>query len=435
MTKILIVEDDIVFGTMLKGWLSKKGYHAELCGTVKSAHESIRGEVPAMVITDLRLPDSDGILLLQWIKEHHTSISVIIMTNYADINSAVSAMKLGAEDYLEKPIRPDILNEKIITALSSKAKPAATPSSQPNQFIEGDDPMSVKLYNNIKVIAPTSMSVLITGESGTGKEYVAKNIHQKSKRNDKPFVAVDCGAISKELGTSELFGHKEGAFTSAISDKRGIFEEANGGTVFLDEIGNLSLEIQMQLLRALQERRIRAVGSAKEIPIDVRVLSATNENLLKAISEGRFREDLYHRINEFSLEVPSLRERGSDIMLFAQNFLTHANDELEKSIHSFSADVEQIFMSYTWSGNLRQMRNIIRRAVLFAKGETIENSDLPEEMTAIEASSTPLRREDERELILKALSQCAYNKSKAAKYLKIDRKTLYNKIKQYGIEL
>lgn len=434
MAKILIVEDDVVFGTMLRKWLEKKGYDVALCGNVAGANGAMMASRFDMVITDLRLPDSDGILLLQWIKEHYASVPVILMSNYADINSAVSAMKLGAEDYLEKPIRPEELNEKIIAALGSQKRLTPAKSTRPAEFVRGSDELSVKLHEHIELISPTNMSVLITGESGTGKEYVAKNIHTKSKRSDKPFIAVDCGAISRELGVSELFGHKKGAFTSAVSDKRGFFEEANGGTIFLDEIGNLSLEIQMQLLRALQERRIRAVGSTKEIAIDVRVVSATNENLLQAIADGRFREDLYHRINEFSLVVPALRERGADIMLFANNFLAQANDELEKSVKDFSADVERIFCSFHWSGNLRQMRNVIKRAVLFARGDTVKATDLPDEMTRSETISAPLRREDEREVILQALARCANNKSRAAKYLQIDRKTLYNKLKQYNIE-
>lgn len=435
MKKILIVEDDAAFGTMLRSWLSKKGYSAELRGTVCGAQECIRSETPELVITDLRLPDSDGILLLQWIKEHYSSVSVILMTSYADISSAVSAIKLGAEDYLEKPIRPDVLHEKIIAALDSPNKTEARSVDSPGQFIKGTDELSVKLCSHIELIAPTDMSVLITGQSGTGKEYVAKMIHQKSKRSEMPFVAVDCGAISRELGVSELFGHKKGAFTSAVSDKPGVFEAAAGGTIFLDEIGNLSLEIQMQLLRALQERKIRAVGSTKEVAIDIRLVSATNEDLLRAIAEGRFREDLYHRINEFSLEVPSLCERGADIMLFARNFLAQANNELEKFVEDFALDVERIFVSHPWPGNLRQMRNVVKRAVLFAKGKMVETGDLPDEMTRIEPLPTPLRRTDEREVILQALARCSNNKSKAAKYLKIDRKTLYNKLKEYGIEL
>lgn len=432
MRKILIVEDDIAFGTMIKRWLIKNGYSVVLCGMISSAQEHIKSDTPNMVITDVQLPDSDGILLLQWIKEYHASIPVILMTSYADIHSAVSAMKLGAEDYLEKPIKPHELNEKIFAALDAQNRRKAK-SIGCAKYIKGLDELSVQLYEYIELIAPTNMSVLITGESGTGKEYVARNIHQKSKRSNQPFMAIDCGAISRELGGSELFGHKKGAFTSAVNDKRGVFEEANGGTIFLDEIGNLSTEVQMQLLRALQERKIRAVGGTNEIDIDVRVLSATNENLLKAIDVGRFREDLYHRINEFSLNVPPLRERGADIMLFARNFLSGANNELEKSVNGFSEDVERIFTSYPWTGNLRQMRNVIKRAVLFAKGETVETKDLPEEMLRIENVSMSLRREDEREMIIQALEQCSNNKSKTAKYLKIDRKTLYNKLKKYHI--
>lgn len=434
MAKILIVEDDVVFGTMLLRWLEKRGYAVSHCSGVSSAKSTLADGRFDMVITDLRLPDSDGILLLQWIKEHYSAIPVILMTSYADINSAVSAIKLGAEDYLQKPVRPEELEAKIIAALGSQNKTKAV-KRQPSEFIKGSDELSLKLYQHMELIAPTNMSVLITGESGTGKEYVAKNIHTKSKRSDRPFVAVDCGAISKELGASELFGHKKGAFTSAVSDKSGVFEQANGGTVFLDEIGNLSTEIQMQLLRALQERKIRAVGGTKEVDIDVRILSATNENLLKAIAEGRFREDLYHRINEFSLEVPPLRDRGEDIMLFARNFLAQANEELERSVNDFSRQVESLFMAYTWTGNLRQMRNVVKRAVLFAKGDVVEVEDLPQELTSEQSVSVPLRRDDEREVILQALERCSNNKSKAAKYLKIDRKTLYNKLKQYDIEL
>lgn len=284
------------------------------------------------------------------------------------------------------------------------------------------------------VIAPTNMSVLITGESGTGKEYVAKFIHKQSKRSDKPFVAVDCGAISKELGVSEFFGHVKGAFTSAVSDKKGVFQEANGGTIFLDEIGNLSMEIQMQLLRALQERVFRPVGSSKEISVDVRVLAATNEELMRAIAEGRFREDLYHRVNEFSLKVPSLRERGNDIMVFARTFLAQACEELEKEITDFSPETEQLFRNYSWSGNLRQMRNIIKRSVLFCHTSTIELKDLPDDMTNFEITATPLKRTDERQLIIDALARCNNNKSKAAKLLQIDRKTLYNKLKQFNLQ-
>lgn len=431
MEKILIVEDDNSFGHMLKIWLARKGYEVDLVSSIAGAKEMITQHKYNLVISDLRLPDSDGILLLQWITENTPSLSVILMTSYADIHSAVSAIKLGAFDYLEKPINHEELSGKIAAALKNQTKTVTKTSD--NNFIKGEDECSKKLYEHMLLIAPTNMSVLITGESGTGKEYVAKFIHRQSKRSDKPFVAVDCGAISKELGVSEFFGHVKGAFTSAVSDKKGVFQEANGGTIFLDEIGNLSMEIQMQLLRALQERKFRPVGSSKEISVDVRVLTATNEDLTKAISEGRFREDLYHRVNEFSLKVPSLRERGSDIMVFADTFLQQACEELEKDITGFSIEVERLFENYSWSGNLRQMRNIVKRSVLFCRSSTIEVKDLPEEMTLFEISVTPLKRTDERQLIIDALARCNNNKSKVAKLLQIDRKTLYNKLKLFDI--
>lgn len=305
-------------------------------------------------------------------------------------------------------------------------------------FVQGFNDVSLKLYNHIQLIAPTNMSVLIKGESGTGKEFVAREIHSQSKRSSEPFIAVDCGSLSRELGVSELFGHTKGAFTSAIRDKRGVFEEANGGTVFMDEIGNLPQGVQIQLLRALQERKIRPVGSSREIEIDVRILSATNEDLSRAIEEGRFREDIYHRINEFSLEVPPIRERGEDIMVFANEFLKQANQELEKRVMGFSEDVQLVFMSYLWPGNLRQMKNVIKRAVLFAKSDMIKIVDLPDQMITPQTMVEPglrLKRIDERAIIIQALARCLNNKSSAAKLLGIDRKTLYNKLKRYKIAL
>lgn len=431
MEKILVVEDDATFGQMLKTWLGKRGYEAELVTTVAMAKAKIEEDKIDLILSDLRLPDSDGILLLQWVMERHRGTAVILMTSYADIHSAVTAIKLGAFDYLEKPVNHEELRDKITAALKKKQQPQK--KSSPEEFIKGEDSASVKMTEYMSVIAPTDMSVLITGESGTGKEYVAKFIHSNSKRSGKPFVAVDCGAISKELGVSEFFGHVKGAFTSAVSDKKGVFQEADGGTIFLDEIGNLSLEIQMQLLRALQERKFRPVGSSKEISVDVRVLAATNENLQKAITEGRFREDLYHRVNEFSIAVPPLRERGDDIINFANYFLAGASEELGKNVKKFSAETEQLLRGYVWSGNLRQMRNIIKRAVLFCQTDTIEKKDLPDEITQFEPLTLPLKRTDERETIIEALARCNGNKSQAAKLLQVDRKTLYNKLKQFNL--
>lgn len=436
MSRILIVEDDVPFGLMLKTWFSKRGDDAEICMSVASAQKNMATTNYHLVLSDLRLPDSDGILLLQWIKAFYPTIPVIIMTNYADIQTAVASMRLGAYDFLEKPIQADILNEKIQGALSSSAIPSRSKEKNPgSHYFKGKHNLSEKLHQHIDLVAPTQMSVLISGESGTGKEYVAHYIHEQSKRSKSPFVAVDCGAISRELGGSELFGHKKGSFTSAIEDKIGVFEKAEGGTLFLDEIGNLSMEVQMQLLRAIQERKIKAIGSLKEVRVDVRIISATNENLKKAIEDGRFREDLYHRINEFNLEVPPLRERGEDLLSFAHYFLNQANIDLEKNVKGLSAEVEQIFMLFPWTGNLRQMNNVVKRAVLFCKKDKITKEDLPDELifSAEKNQSFSLKKNNDKELILEALTKTKNNKSRAAQLLGIDRKTLYLKMKELGI--
>ena len=282
------------------------------------------------------------------------------------------------------------------------------------------------------------MSVLINGASGTGKEYIAHRIHQLSKRADKPFIAIDCGSIPKELAASEFFGHIKGSFTGALTDKTGAFVAANGGTIFLDEIGNLSYEVQIQLLRALQERRIRPLGSTQEVTVDIRLVSATNENLESAIEKGTFRQDLYHRINEFTLRMPTLKERGEDILLFANFFLDQANRELDKQLIGFDAKASRMLLDYHWPGNLRQMKNIIKRATLLAQGSFITPVELGADL--LETPSTPsnisLKNEEtEKEHILEALRQTGNNKSKAAQLLDIDRKTLYNKLKLYGIDL
>jgi two-component system response regulator HydG len=303
--------------------------------------------------------------------------------------------------------------------------------------MEGISKVSKRLKEMIALVAPTTLSVLITGESGTGKENIARSIHALSNCAHKPFVAVDCGAIPKELVASEFFGHVKGSFTGAISDKIGHFEAANGGTLFLDEIGNLSYDTQIQLLRTLQERIIKPVGSNREIQVNVRIISATNESLQVKKEQGTFREDLYHRLNEFIIEVPSLRERQDDILLFAQHFLDLSNSDLKKSVEGFEPDVEAIFMSYAWPGNLREMKNVVKRATLLAKRKTISLNEIPSEI--IEQKNEDRFRlfneKNEDELIRNVLETVGYNKSKAARLLKIDRKTLYNKLKLYQIEV
>lgn len=447
---ILIVEDDLTFSTMLKTWLSKKGFDVETAGTCAKARKVISSKDFSLVLSDLRLPDQDGLQLLTWMRELEIITPFIMMTSYGEIQNAVTAMKLGATDYIKKPVQPDELLKKINEALESSshtAKAQKTTSNKKtsdetlsNNFLEGESEAARQLYSYVNLVAPTQMSVLINGASGTGKEYVAHRIHQLSKRCDKPFIAIDCGSIPKDLAASEFFGHVKGSFTGALTDKTGAFEEANGGTLFLDEIGNLSYEVQVQLLRALQERRIRKIGSTKEIQVDVRLISATNENLKEAIAKGTFREDLYHRINEFTLRMPSLKDRPEDILLFANFFLDQANKELDKDLIGFDAKASKILQEYPWPGNLRQLKNIVKRATLLASGEFItplelgeELNEQPDNQNQMIIGSSLNKEETEKQLIINALKQTGNNKSKAATLLGIDRKTLYNKLKHFDI--
>ena len=371
----------------------------------------------------------------------------IIMTGYADVQTAVNAIKLGAFDYLKKPIVPDLLEEKIELALKrddsegkkDKEDKRDKMDKRTAVMVKGNSPVIQRVYKHVALVAPTKMSVLIMGESGTGKEYIARMIHEQSGRKNKPFIAVDCGSLSMELAPSELFGHMKGSFTSAIADKKGVFVEANGGTVFLDEVGNLPYEVQKQLLRALQEQKVRPVGLTQDINVDVRIVAATNEDLEKAIEEGRFRQDLYHRINEFSIEVPPLRDRIDDLEEFANCFLAQANEELGKDVKRISSDALDILMRHRWDGNLRELRNVIRRATLFAENEEITPDNLPvlkdRSQGSVEIDEMALQPGDEKAQILAALKRARGNKTVAAKLLQIDRKTLYNKMHQLGIEL
>ena len=424
---------------MLTTWLGKKGFVVRSSSSVSDAKRRLGEEAFDLVISDLRLPDSDGIDLLKWLKSTHPSLPLIMMTSYAEIQTAVQAMKLGAADYIAKPLNPDELLGKIKELVHVEEKaPARVPvSSAPDLYIEGQSQAARQLYEHVRLVAPTDMSVLVTGASGTGKEYIARRIHEQSNRSKAPFVAVDCGAIPKELAASEFFGHVKGSFTGAIENKTGAFVAAQGGTIFLDEIGNLTYEVQVQLLRALQERKVKPIGSNQEIAINVRLISATNENLRQAIEKGDFREDLYHRINEFTIRIPDLKERKEDLLLFANHFLDLANSELRKDIIGFDNDTMQLFQSYSWPGNLRQMKNVIKYATLLATGRYITRKELPEELTEnlLSHANIQLKNvEHERDLIRKALQECGNNKTRAAQLLGIDRKTLYNKLKIYQLD-
>ena len=455
MPHILIVEDDIAFGTMLQTWLRKKGFEVDKATSVGAAVKLLVDNAADLVLSDLRLPDHDGLRLLKWMRDHDNNAPFIVMTNYAEVQNAVLAMKSGAADYIAKPVQPDILLQKIKDALSAaNAQPVqsvATPSAPDKpvrnklvksqkredspRYIEGKSEASRQLYSYVELVAPTPMSVLILGASGTGKEYVARRIHELSQRHDRPFFALDCGAIPRDVAASEFFGHKKGAFTGADTDKRGAFEMANGGTLFLDEVGNLSYDVQVQLLRALQERRIRPVGGTEEIPIDIRLVCATNENLAEAVADGGFREDLYHRINEFTIYMPKLSERGTDLFLFADLFVRHANEELDRDVEGFDSAAAEMLASHPWTGNLRELNNVVKRAVLLTRGKYITPFELSQAMPPSQPEPTmALHDEDsERSRIVAALRQTNGNKAAAARLLGIDRKTIYNKIERLGI--
>jgi len=446
MPKILVIEDDISFCKLLEKFLTKKAFDVTIAFSANEARLAIGKESFDLILTDLRLPDSDGIVLMTEFKNLNPQIPVVLMTGYSDVNTAVKAIKNGAADYISKPFNPDEVLLVITNALETsevvatpikKNKTVAKKDINETEFVKGISVASKKLLDHIQLVSPTDMSVLIIGESGTGKEIIAKSIHQQSNRKNNTFIAVDCGAIPKELAASEFFGHLKGSFTGAINDKIGYFEAANDGTIFLDEIGNLSYENQIQLLRALQERKIKPVGSNKEINVDIRIITATNEDLREAVKNGDFREDLYHRINEFSIESPSLTDRGEDLMVFADYFLEKANQQLNKEVIGFSPEVVAIFQKYSWPGNLRELQNCVKRATLLSRGDFIESDVLPAEFFQIEkqqnSGDTFSLSENEKETIMQALSKTQNNKSEAAKLLKITRKTLYNKLKLYDI--
>lgn len=497
MQTILIIDDDRDMCLLLKRFLTRHGYEVAEAYSGKKALEYLESNEPALVMCDFRLEDMEGNVLLGKIKERYPAMPVIIITGYSDIKIAVEVMKMGAYDYITKPLFPDEILVTIKKALESPAeekapakrvataeteRPASNgeidkPEPQKNvivsgDYIFGDSAVFRQILHQIDLVAPTNYTVIIHGESGSGKEAIAQEIHKRSKRKNKPFVAIDCGALSKELAGSELFGHEKGSFTGALNQKTGSFEMANGGTIFLDEIANLSYDIQVSLLRVVQERKMRRVGGLKDIELDVRIIIASNERLWDAVRRGKFREDLYHRFNEFSIDVPPLRQRPDDVMLFANHFLQQTNQELGKNLKRFSAEVETIFRNYVWYGNLRELKNVIKRATLLSDGEQVEalalpfeianfsklqfdnqpeptpvtNSFMPAENPVRETSEVSSNKQPvsfsentlksasidaEYEMILKALKKVNFNKSKAAKLLNIDRKTLYNKMKQY----
>jgi two-component system, NtrC family, response regulator HydG len=464
--RILVIDDDIDMCVLLNRFLTKNGYEVDTANSGVKGIEKFKEQNFDVVLCDFRLGDKkDGKDVLQDIKQINPQTIVLIITGYSDIKTAVDVIKLGAYDYISKPLIPDEVLSILNSALSKPVKDEeaflsksgalskAKRSGNDNESLVGEAASTKELYRQIELVAPTNFSVILYGESGTGKEVIARTIHDMSERKDKPFIAMDCGTLSKELAGSELFGHMKGSFTGALSDKEGHFELANGGTLFLDEVANLSAEIQASLLRVIQERKFKRVGGVKEMDVDVRLIVASNENLQGAYQKGKFREDLYHRFNEFSVNLPPLRKRKDDIPLFAAFFLDKTNRELNKSIEGFEDEVLKMFTDYSWPGNLRELRNVVRRAVLLTNKGLISKLTLPWEITNPESISpqhadnnkssiseempkkTPGLKDAasraEYETIMNVLKEVNFNKTKAAELLNIDRKTLYNKIRGF----
>jgi two-component system, NtrC family, response regulator HydG len=450
MAAILLIEDDLTFSRILEGFLRKHGHQITVENKGKDGLKTFHAKAFDMVLLDYRLPDATGMDILTEIKKASLEVPVIIMTSFNDIRTAVKAIKSGAMEYITKPVNPEELLMLVQQAIQ-KDKPVETLQlsgnhNANNNIIPGVSPEAKQLHEFVRLVAPTNMSVMIEGESGTGKENIARMIHALSPRAKGPFIAVDCGALSRELAGSELFGHVKGAFTGAITDKIGQFEAAHKGTIFLDEVGNLSYDIQVKLLRAIQERVIQPVGSNKEIKVDVRILTATNDDLSESVKKGQFREDLFHRLNEFQLKVPALRDRGEDFKEFLDFFRNAANRELGRKVKGFHPDVLQLFQQYDWPGNLRELKNVVKRAILLTPSEEVQMNTIPVEMVEGVRSagkrdkSVPiydlklLQEAQEKEMIVKTLQEVRYNKSKAARILNIDRKTLYLKMEKYGID-
>ena len=444
MKDFLIVDDVVTLGLMLKTWFSKKGFQARTCINIGDAKKNILEKKPDIIISDLRLPDGSGLDLIKWVKEYYNDIIIFVMTSYADIQTAVECIRSGAYDYVAKPLDPEEVLRKIeILDNSAKKLTSKNQSSSNNKndnfgFIRGNSLEYKKVYEYVDLVAPTNLSVLIKGDSGVGKEHIARLIHEKSYRADAPFIPVDCGVMSRELSASDFFGHIRGSFTGAIQDKKGHFVEANKGTLFLDEVGNLSVDIQMQLLRVLQEKKIKPVGASKEIPVDVRVVTATNEDMEKAIASGKFRSDLYHRLNEFLIKVPTLEYCKEDISLFANHFLQIANKEINKNVTGFDEKTLELFQSYNWPGNIRELKNAVFKLTLVAQDQIITADLLKETLPDIyyleQFENLESKEKYEKDRIIATLKKVNNNKSKAAEILGIDRKTLYKKISLYNIE-
>lgn len=433
-SRILIVEDNVALSQLQKEWLQREGFEVVTAMNEPIARRLVRRTDFDLILSDVRLPDGDGISLLEWLnKERHTA-PFVIMTEYASYPDAVKAIKLGAKDYLSKPVH----RERLLEIVNELLAPASHVRRLEKKLFRRSSPKARETEHYAELVAPFDISVLILGANGTGKESIARSIHSGSHRRDKPFIAVNCGAIPRELVASMFFGHAKGAFTGADSDKEGYFDMARGGTLFLDEIGTLPYEVQSSLLRVLQENTYMPVGGNRERTADVRIVSATNENMEDAIADNRFREDLYHRLCEFEIRQPSLAECPEDILPLAAFFLEKFSAELHKKMEGFDKEAQRLLLSHHWSGNIRELQNRVRRAVLVAEKPLISGTDLNicplVKAKPVERALVPLKDEgQEKQSIIRALASCNGNRTKAASLLNINPATLYRKMKKYGI--
>ncbi len=432
--RILIVEDNVALSQLQKEWLRREGFEVTTAMDEPSARRQVRRTDFDLVLSDVRLPDGDGISLLEWLNKERRTVPFVIMTEYASYPDAVKAIKLGAKDYLPKPV----YRERLLEIVNELLAPVSHVRRQEKKLFRRSSPKAREAEHYAGLVAPSDISVLILGANGTGKESIARSIHSDSHRGDKPFVAVNCGAIPRELVASMFFGHAKGAFTGADSDKEGYFDMARGGTLFLDEIGTLPYDVQSSLLRVLQENTYMPIGGNRERKADVRIVSATNEDMEEAIADNRFREDLYHRLCEFEIHQPSLAECPEDILPLATFFLEKFSAELHKKMEGFDKEAQRLLLSHHWSGNIRELQNRVRRAVLVAERPLISGIDLNicplVKVKPVERALVPLKDEEQERLsIIRALAFSNGNRTKAASLLNINPATLYRKMKKYGI--
>ena len=433
--KVIVVEDNPVYNDYVCNFLKKGGFDTMQAYRLSTAKKLLaKAEEDNTVLADLRLPDGEGVDLLRWMRKEGKPQPFIIMTDYAEVHTAVESMKLGSADYIPK----QLVEDRLVPLIRSihKAQEQKRNKQVPIFVRQGTAYQGIK--RRVRLVAPTRMSVLILGENGTGKEHIAQHIHAQSKRADKPFVAVDCGSLSPTLALSAFFGHIKGAFTGADSTHVGYFQEANGGTLFLDEVANLPMEMQRMLLRAIQERRYRPIGAKGDKTADVRIVAATNEDLQKAVAEKRFREDLLYRLKEYTITVPPLRNCQEDIMPLAEFFLEFANKELERNIKGFDASARKALLTYPWPGNVRELKQKIQVAVLHTEADMITKENLEfgsyETLSSSSASFALRNDAEDKERILRALKQANGNRKIAAELLGIGRTTLYSKLEEYGLK-